>query len=68
MKRDREEQRTAGRRQGGVVLLIQEGSKGNVPSGKQVANIIVNSELIYCLGGHESKALIVYLCICVHVY
>lgn len=29
--------------------------------------MIVHSELIYCLGGHESKALIEDLCICMCV-
>lgn len=48
-------------------LLIQEGSTGNVPSGKLVANVIVIPELICCLGGHESKVLSLRVCVTIYM-
>lgn len=49
---------------GGEGGLTHTGRKyRKCPSGKTSSVVIVNPELIYCLGGHEGKALIVRACV-----
>lgn len=54
-----------GRREGRVSLTHTGRKYRKCPIGKTSSGVIVNPGLIYCLGGHESKVLILCVSLCV---